>query len=624
DADMPRFAEPIANVTVSIGRDALLACVVENLKGYKVAWVRVDTQTILSIHHNVISQNNRISLTYNDHRSVSSAAASRLNYSFQLEIALQWYLHIKEVEETDRGWYMCQVNTDPMRSRKGYLQVVVPPMIVEGMTSNDMVVREGQNVSLMCKARGYPEPYVMWRREDGEEMLIGGEHVNVVDGELLHITKVSRLHMAAYLCVASNGVPPSISKRVHLRVQFPPMLSIPNQLEGAYVGQDVMLECHTEAYPASINYWTTERGDMIISDTSRAGDKYETTSTVSGYTKYMKLKIRAVGPNDFGTYRCVAKNSLGETDGNIKLDEMPTPTTAIISEMAMLNRSYDGKRRHRNKFESANALPDYGVEEWRDGAQGNHHAGNTGDNNQTPVRNPPGAFHNSAGSLAQHNLLGKIMRGIKTQSFGIFKRLSSYLPAALLTSLPPSPSPQLPSRWRMSNMKNQAQPQYTPETVVNAQPTNTVTNNSHSNSKSICQRTSNCNKWAWQRIFHIAHTPRVASTPKHCHWPTLICIVILAGTDVMPKPLSLLLLLLLLWSLLLLLLQFIGSRITFSISATHRQHLMLTFWAVGNKLAAFAPQIYTTTATATATATTMLTAARPNTFAVLCLQKYSR
>lgn len=73
DADMPRFAEPIANVTVSIGRDALLACVVENLKGYKVAWVRVDTQTILSIHHNVISQNNRISLTYNDHRSVSVA-----------------------------------------------------------------------------------------------------------------------------------------------------------------------------------------------------------------------------------------------------------------------------------------------------------------------------------------------------------------------------------------------------------------------------------------------------------------------------------------------------------------------------------------------------------------------
>lgn len=42
------------------------------------------------------------------------------------------------------------------------------------------------------------------------------------------------------------------------------MLSIPNQLEGAYIGQDIALECHTEAYPTSINYWTTEKGDMIV------------------------------------------------------------------------------------------------------------------------------------------------------------------------------------------------------------------------------------------------------------------------------------------------------------------------------------------------------------------------
>lgn len=109
------------------------------------------------------------------------------------------------------------------------------------MTSNDLVVREGTNVTLTCKAKGFPEPYVMWRREDGNEMSIGGENgkmslkkshdkqnfyifvVNVVDGEILSITKVSRLHMAAYLCVASNGVPPSISKRVQVKVQCKPL-----------------------------------------------------------------------------------------------------------------------------------------------------------------------------------------------------------------------------------------------------------------------------------------------------------------------------------------------------------------------------------------------------------------
>jgi neurotrimin len=33
----------------------------------------------------------------------------------------------------------------------------------------------------------------------------------------------------------------------------------------------------------------------------------------------MKLTIRSIDVNDFGTYKCVAKNSLGDTDGSIKL-----------------------------------------------------------------------------------------------------------------------------------------------------------------------------------------------------------------------------------------------------------------------------------------------------------------
>uniref|UniRef100_A0A2H1V2C1 SFRICE_036519 n=1 Tax=Spodoptera frugiperda TaxID=7108 RepID=A0A2H1V2C1_SPOFR len=36
----PRFAEPIPNVTVTVGRDALLACVVDNLRGFKLKMTR--------------------------------------------------------------------------------------------------------------------------------------------------------------------------------------------------------------------------------------------------------------------------------------------------------------------------------------------------------------------------------------------------------------------------------------------------------------------------------------------------------------------------------------------------------------------------------------------------------
>jgi hypothetical protein len=41
------------------------------------------------------------------------------------------------------------------------------------------------------------------------------------------------------------------------------MIWIQNQLVGAYEGQKMTLECHSEAYPKSINYWTREKGEII-------------------------------------------------------------------------------------------------------------------------------------------------------------------------------------------------------------------------------------------------------------------------------------------------------------------------------------------------------------------------
>ena len=39
----------------------------------------------------------------------------------------------------------------------------------------------------------------------------------------------------------------------------------------------------------------------------------------SGYKVYMKLRIRNVSKADFMEYKCLAKNSLGGSDGSITL-----------------------------------------------------------------------------------------------------------------------------------------------------------------------------------------------------------------------------------------------------------------------------------------------------------------
>ncbi|KAL1464420.1 hypothetical protein WDU94_004069 [Cyamophila willieti] len=100
------------------------------------------------------------------------------------------------------------------------------------------------------------------------------------------------------------------------------MIWIQNQLVGAMEGEQMTLECHSEAYPKSINYWTKENGEIIAQ-----GAKYEPVLLDNAYKIHMKLTIKSVTKQDYGTYKCVSKNSLGDTDGSIRLYEIPRPTT---------------------------------------------------------------------------------------------------------------------------------------------------------------------------------------------------------------------------------------------------------------------------------------------------------
>uniref|UniRef100_A0A1B0CRC5 Putative lachesin n=1 Tax=Lutzomyia longipalpis TaxID=7200 RepID=A0A1B0CRC5_LUTLO len=237
-----------------------------------VGWVKADTKAIQAIHEQVITHNPRVSVSHSD-----------LN---------TWNLHIKSVTEEDRGGYMCQLNTDPMKSQIGFLDVVIPPDFISEDTSSDVIVPEGSSVKLTCRARGYPEPIVTWRREDNEEIILkdsqgAKQHVTSFRGEILKLTKLSRGEMGAYLCIASNGVPPSVSKRISLSI-------------------------HCE---------------MIVS----SGKYHVQENTKSIYETRMSVTVRNFKKEDVGSYRCIAKNSLGEVDSSIRLYEIPGPTRKVFA-----------------------------------------------------------------------------------------------------------------------------------------------------------------------------------------------------------------------------------------------------------------------------------------------------
>ncbi|XP_050313521.1 neurotrimin-like isoform X2 [Anthonomus grandis grandis] len=293
----PEFTEVIENVTVAAGRNVKFSCSVKNLGTYKVAWMHYEQSAILTVHTHVITRNPRISVSHDKHRT--------------------WFLHISNVQEEDKGRYMCQINTVTAKTQFGYLHVVVPPNIDDSVSSSDVIVREGANETLVCRATGSPEPKIKWKRDDNTNIQINKTYqVESFEGEKLELTKVSRSVMGAYLCIASNGVPPTVSKRIKVSVDFPPMLWIPHQLVGAPLAYAVTLECFTEAHPSSLNYWTREDGQMI-----HESRKYHSENIVGfpAYKTHMRLTINNIQQSDYGTYKCVAKNPRGETDGTIRL-----------------------------------------------------------------------------------------------------------------------------------------------------------------------------------------------------------------------------------------------------------------------------------------------------------------
>ncbi|XP_069991777.1 lachesin isoform X1 [Penaeus vannamei] len=316
----PDFVEPLENVTVTVGREAVFTCVVDHLGGYRVAWIKADTKAILAIHNRVITHNNRMNVIHSDHNT--------------------WQLKIRDVRRNDSGQYMCQINTDPMKMQVGHLNVVIPPDITAEDTSGDVMVPEGSSVRLTCRAKGYPEPRVVWRREDGRPIVFRSpgqakNSVETFDGPELVLDKVARDDMGAYLCIASNDIPPAVSKRMVVQVHFHPLIRIPNQLVGAPPGTNVTLECEVEASPKSINFWTKildDQGPQIVASRKYANEEV----TINEYTLKMKLTIINLQPDDFTSYKCTAKNSLGEVEGSIKLYEIVLPKPVTTAQENLL------------------------------------------------------------------------------------------------------------------------------------------------------------------------------------------------------------------------------------------------------------------------------------------------
>ncbi|CAM1317709.1 Uncharacterised protein g6827 [Pycnogonum litorale] len=305
----PKFLDKMKNITAVVGSDVQFTCSISNLGDYRVAWYHVEKKQVLAVHKQRIAYNDRFQL-YHSYPS-------------------HWVLKIKGVRLSDQGHYMCQINTVPMMTLEGFLKLQVPPDIVDAKTSSNVIAAEGFNVTLVCKATGIPVPKIIWRREDSRAIALydrnGKRHsVKEYPEDKLHFYGVSREHMGAYLCIASNGVPPSISRTINLNINFPPALKTPNQLIGTPLNTEVVLTCFVQSYPDSIIYWENNSGSVIgnITGSYRVQFKKDKRS----HRTEAKLVITNVQQEHYGAYKCKAENHFGSAEDNVRLYEITQPS----------------------------------------------------------------------------------------------------------------------------------------------------------------------------------------------------------------------------------------------------------------------------------------------------------
>ncbi|KAI5722301.1 hypothetical protein M8J76_006552 [Diaphorina citri] len=126
----PYFEENMATTVIGqMGGNAFLPCIVCQINGKSVSWIRKRDAHILTVD------------------SYTFVADLRFQ-TYQIDIAEQFTLQVKYLQPRDSGRYECQVSTEPKMSHVVDLRVVVPNVTI--VPSPDMIVKRGSIINITC------------------------------------------------------------------------------------------------------------------------------------------------------------------------------------------------------------------------------------------------------------------------------------------------------------------------------------------------------------------------------------------------------------------------------------------------------------------------------------------
>ncbi|KAM9324527.1 hemicentin-1 [Gastrophryne carolinensis] len=212
------------------------------------------------------------------------------------------YLQIFNTQLSDSGRYVCIVENVAGSVQKLFnLNIHVPPKVTGNHFENETVV-EGNSISLVCEATGFPAPAIKWIK-DGI-VLSHNKHIFIGPGGwILQIPQAKQSDGGEYICLAINKAGES-KKTFQININVPPAIVGGGKDSSTdvsiQIGTSVSLECNVHGIPAPIISWY-KNADILMETTNHRIQN-----------EGQLLNIRNVQVSDYGEYECVATNVAGQ------------------------------------------------------------------------------------------------------------------------------------------------------------------------------------------------------------------------------------------------------------------------------------------------------------------------
>jgi len=220
-------------------------------------------------------------------------------------------LLIIDVTSQDGGMYTCEAkNILGVMTSSATLTVQVAALITQKPSS--VIVEEGQNASLLCKATGQPTPMITWRKAFSH---VPKDRTAVVDGKL-SIVSVKKADEGTYACSVQNllGQDSAVAVLTVLsRLKFtvtPPLKLAASEFS------NLMLHCAAQGSIQTV--W------------KRAGKNLPQTHVLYPNGTLLLTRLAA---SDAGSYACIKKNSQRSIEATSVVEVFKTVSCSSIKSV---------------------------------------------------------------------------------------------------------------------------------------------------------------------------------------------------------------------------------------------------------------------------------------------------